>query len=73
MMTIEEYRTAELVDLPKNGEGEQMPQLIDDIYEAREAICYIRTKTQYTIAQSEALVEAIGRLNRALKQLGIEL
>ena len=72
-MTINEYRYKSDVKYPTNGEGRQLPQLIDDIYEAREAICYIRKKTQYTIAQSEALCEAIGRLNRALSQLGIEL
>ena len=72
-MTIKDYRYKADVKYPTNGEGEQLPQLIDDIYEAREAICYIRKKTTYTIAQSEALVNAIGHLNRALKQLGIEL
>lgn len=72
-MTIKDYRYKADVKYPTNGEGRQLPQLIDDIYEAREALCYIRTETKYTIAQSEALVDAIGRLNRALSQLGIEL
>ena len=38
MITIEQYRTAQEVCLPRNGEGEQLPQLIDDLYSAREAL-----------------------------------
>lgn len=68
-MTIEEYHTAMQVDLPKNGEGEQLPQLIDDLYSAREALSWLRHNTKGYAPQIAA--EALGHLNRALKQLGI--
>ena len=74
-MTIEDYRKAPdcAIHLPTNGAGLQMPQLIDDLWEARQHLIEIRTKTQYTIFQSAYLVDAIAHLNRALKQLGIDL
>ena len=73
MMTIDQYRSAESVTLPRNSSGFEMPQLIDDIWEAREHIIEIRTHSQYTIYQSAHLVEAIARLNRALSLLEIDL
>jgi hypothetical protein len=69
MMTIEQYRTSQAVELPRNGEGEQMPQLIDDLYEAREALKWLRRNSKGYGPQIAA--EGLGRLNRALKQLGI--
>lgn len=74
MMTISQYRDPEReVSLPVNGAGLQMPQLIDDLYEARKHLIDIRTKTNYSVYQSVHLVEAIGYMNRALDQLGITL
>lgn len=70
-MTIHEYRKTKSVSLPVNGNGETLPQLIDELWEARENIINIRHKKGGT---PEALAElAIGGLNRALNQLGIEL
>lgn len=69
MMTIEQYRTTQAVELPRNGEGEQLPQLIDDLYSAREALKWLRHNTNGYAPQIAA--EALGHLNRALKQLGI--
>ena len=69
MMTIEQYRTSQAVELPRNGEGEQLPQLIDDLYVAREALSWLRHNTKGHAPQIAA--EALGHLNRALKQLGI--
>ena len=46
MMTIEQYRIAPAVDFPRNGEGEQLPQLIDDLYVAREALSWLRHNTK---------------------------
>lgn len=74
-MTIEEYRnnTRGEITYPTNGAGLQMPQLIDDLWEARESLIAIRTKTQYTVFQCEHLCNAIAHLNRALVLLGIDL
>lgn len=74
-MTITQYRTLPEPEIhyPTNGAGLQMPQLIDDLWNAREHLIAIRTKTQYTLFQSNCLVEAIAHLNRALSQLGIDL
>ena len=75
-MTIEKYRQKAAegnMPLPKNGAGFYVPQLIDDLWEAREHLIAIRTKSQYTFFQSANLTDAIGYLNRCLKNLGIDL
>lgn len=71
MMTIEQYRKTKDAPLPKNGEGLKLPQLIDDIYNAREHLVNIRQGYNGSPARLAEL--ALGHLNRALTQLGIEL
>lgn len=69
MMTIEEYRATQAPDYPRNGEGMLCPQLIDDIYEAREALRHLMRCTHGLHLQIAA--EGLGHLNRAIRQLGI--
>lgn len=71
MMTIEQYRKTKDAPLPKNGEGLKLPQLIDDIYSAREHLVNIRQGYNGSPARLAEL--ALGHLNRALTQLGIQL
>lgn len=70
-MTIEEYRTSKDVSLPKNMSGLQCPQLIDDLWEARQSLIEIRNEAT-SIKQSCCIDSAIARLNRSLLQLGID-
>ena len=76
-MTIEEYRSAKHVEHPRNGAGFEMPQLIDDLWEARENIINARKVLQMRgrqLSQEDLhLANAIGRLNRVLKQLDIKI
>lgn len=74
-MTIEEYRNTPEGEItyPTNGAGLQMPQLIDDLWNARKRLIDMRTKTQYSVYQCGCLIDSIAFLNRALTQLGIEL
>lgn len=77
MMTIQEYRTAEVVNYPTNGSGLQMPQLIDDLYVARAALVearkVIRKNGHFLDTEDFYVLNAIGRLNRALDQLEIKI
>ena len=51
-----------------------MPQLIDDLINARQDAIDAKTVAGYGNAYVEATLElVIGRLNRALMQLGIEI
>ena len=70
-MKNEENRNAESMNYPKNGDGEELPQLIDDILAAREHLLEIRHKTTYSVFICAHLVEAIAHLNRCMKQLNI--
>lgn len=74
-MKIEEYRNLPESEIkyPVNGAGNQMPQLVDDLWNARENLIFIRKNCKYDIVVSEALVSSIAYLNRAISQLGIEL
>ena len=77
MMTIQEYRTADVVNYPTNGSGLQMPQLIDDIWETRAALLRARSVLERrgrTLSDEDCHVAiAIGRLNRVLNQLEIKI
>lgn len=75
MMTIEQYRNTPETEIsyPTNGSGYKMPQLIDDIYEAREHLLAIRHNSTHTVYQFAHLCEAIARINRALDLLEIKL
>ena len=72
-MTIKDYRYRAEVSYPTNGDGLQLPQLIDDLWNAREAVVWLYENTKNGLETSVALETAIDRLNRALTQLGIEL
>lgn len=74
-MTIEEYRNLRESEIkyPVNGAGYQMPQLVDDLWNAMENLIFIRKNCKYDIVISEAQVSSIAYLNRAISQLGIEL
>lgn len=75
-LTVEQYsnRPEGEISHPRNGEGLQMPQLIDDLINARQDAIDAKTVAGYGNAYVEATLElAIGHLNRALMQLGIEI
>ena len=75
-MTIEQYRQLPESETayPRNGQGDKLPQLIDDLWEAREALVTVRRVLIHSHQYENHFVEeALGRLNRALPQLGIEI
>lgn len=76
-MTIEEYRSAKRVEHPRNGAGFEMPQLIDDIWEAREALIMARkvlkSRERFLSSEDFYCANAVGYLNRALGLLDIKI
>ncbi len=76
MLTIENYRklNENEVSYPCNGQGDKLPQLIDDLWEAREALLTARRMLIHSHqTENHYVEEAIARLNRSLPQLGISL
>ena len=72
-MTIQDYRYRADVLYPTNGDGFRLPQLIDDLWNAREAVVWLHENTKDEPYIGGAICKAIEHLNRALTQLGIEL